>query len=57
MAPDTLSDGTGCDNMTCIIVKLKQNHKRSHTEDEDESVNDVERKKLKLDLAETESVQ
>lgn len=21
LAPNTLSDGTGCDNMTCIIVK------------------------------------
>ncbi|XP_068219913.1 protein phosphatase 1G [Palaemon carinicauda] len=23
LAPDTLGDGTGCDNMTCIIVKFK----------------------------------
>ena len=24
MAPDTTGDGTGCDNMTCIIVQFKQ---------------------------------
>lgn len=23
LAPDTDGDGTGCDNMTCIIIKLK----------------------------------
>lgn len=28
MAPNTLSDGTGCDNMTCIIFKLKPKKKR-----------------------------
>ncbi|XP_039292202.1 probable protein phosphatase CG10417 [Nilaparvata lugens] len=25
LAPNTLGDGTGCDNMTCIIVKFKSN--------------------------------
>lgn len=23
LAPDTLGDGTGCDNMTCVIVRFK----------------------------------
>lgn len=23
MAPDTSGDGTGCDNMTCIIISFK----------------------------------
>lgn len=56
MAPDTLSDGTGCDNMTCIIVKLKSNHKRSHTDEEDNSDEGAECKKFKLDSTESESV-
>ncbi|XP_023237783.1 protein phosphatase 1G-like, partial [Centruroides sculpturatus] len=30
LAPDTLGDGTGCDNMTCIIVKF---HKLDSTND------------------------
>ncbi|VVC41516.1 Fibrinogen binding protein,PPM-type phosphatase domain,PPM-type phosphatase, divalent cation binding [Cinara cedri] len=55
LAPDTLSDGTGCDNMTCIIVKFKFNNlKRSYTETEDteDSVDVIEIKKLKTDSAE-----
>ena len=24
LAPDTMGDGTGCDNMTAVIVKFKQ---------------------------------
>lgn len=24
MAPDTMGDGTGCDNMTCIIVQFNK---------------------------------
>ena len=41
LAPDTAGDGTGCDNMTCIIVTFKKglidnqcaaNHKRPASE-------------------------
>ena len=28
LAPDTLGDGTGCDNMTAVIVKFKQDFKQ-----------------------------
>jgi len=27
LAPDTMGDGTGCDNMTAVIVKFKQDFK------------------------------
>jgi len=27
LAPDTMGDGTGCDNMTAVIVKFKQEFK------------------------------
>ncbi|XP_050427996.1 probable protein phosphatase 2C 6 [Adelges cooleyi] len=57
LAPNTFGDGTGCDNMTCIIVKLKQNQKRSRSDDEEESAEDVaECKRPKLDSTESESV-
>lgn len=58
MAPDTLSDGTGCDNMTCIIVKFKHNQKRSHSVGEIDKSNDddIECKKLKSSSTETESM-
>lgn len=40
--------------MTCIIVRLKQNHKRPHVSDEeDTSAETVDCKKPKLDSAET----
>ncbi|XP_022169006.1 probable protein phosphatase 2C 6 [Myzus persicae] len=56
LAPNTLSDGTGCDNMTCIIVKLKQNQKRSRTDDEEDDAERAETKKHKTDSTEPESV-
>lgn len=52
-----MSDGTGCDNMTCIIVKLKHNQKRTREDDEEEKSDEgVECKKLKLNSTESESV-
>ena len=36
LAPDTSGDGTGCDNMTCVIVKLHHDNvtaKRPASED------------------------
>jgi protein phosphatase 1G len=56
LAPNTLSDGTGCDNMTCIIVKLKPNQKRSHTDDKEDDSEGGECKKHKSDSIESESV-
>lgn len=32
IAPKTSNTGVGCDNMTCIIVKLKQNQTTSISE-------------------------
>uniref|UniRef100_A0A2H8TU65 protein-serine/threonine phosphatase n=2 Tax=Melanaphis sacchari TaxID=742174 RepID=A0A2H8TU65_9HEMI len=57
LAPNTLSDGTGCDNMTCIIVKLKSKQKRSRTDDEEGDSEGGECKKHKSDSIEPESVQ
>ncbi|KAL4141709.1 hypothetical protein QTP88_004298 [Uroleucon formosanum] len=56
LAPNTLSDGTGCDNMTCIIVKLKTQQKRSRPDEEDEDSEAGESKKHKSDSAEPESL-
>lgn len=57
LAPNTLSDGTGCDNMTCIIVKLKQKQKRSRSDDEEDNSEGGEYKKQKSeDSIESESV-
>jgi len=58
LAPDTPNAGVGCDNMTCIIVKFKQNQKRSLTDGidiEDESDLITECKKPKLDTAAPDS--
>lgn len=45
-----MSDGTGCDNMTCIIVKLKPQLKRPHYDvEEDDAAEDIESKKPKSD--------
>ncbi|XP_051235520.1 protein phosphatase 1G isoform X2 [Dicentrarchus labrax] len=33
LAPDTSGDGTGCDNMTCIIVTLRPHPSPAHSED------------------------
>ncbi|XP_001943328.1 probable protein phosphatase 2C 6 [Acyrthosiphon pisum] len=56
LAPNTLSDGTGCDNMTCIIVKLNTNQKRSRSDDEEDDLECGESKKHKSDSTEPESV-
>ncbi|XP_050522093.1 probable protein phosphatase 2C 6 [Daktulosphaira vitifoliae] len=57
LAPNTFGDGTGCDNMTCIIVKLKQNQKRLRSDDDEEvSENVADCKRPKLDSIESESV-
>lgn len=36
LAPDTMGDGTGCDNMTCIVVHLNatENGKRKQADNE-----------------------
>lgn len=35
LAPDTMGDGTGCDNMTAVIAKLKPNAFKEGTNTED----------------------
>ena len=35
LAPDTMGDGTGCDNMTAVIAKLKPNAFKEGTTTED----------------------
>ena len=47
LAPNTLGDGTGCDNMTCIIVTFDQiwnNNKNKRPAEEAEQVSDKRRK-------------
>jgi len=57
LAPNTLSDGTGCDNMTCIIVKLRPKTKRSRSDDEEDNSEGGEFKKQKSeDSIKSESV-
>lgn len=33
MAPDTSGDGTGCDNMTCIIITLRAHPSPAQSDD------------------------
>ena len=33
LAPDTSGDGTGCDNMTCLIVRFKPDLKRKASDE------------------------
>ncbi|XP_075220248.1 putative protein phosphatase CG10417 [Lycorma delicatula] len=61
LAPNTLGDGTGCDNMTCIIVQLKHDGMNGHDAvkrsassmgaavGEEEEEEDVSTKRQKLD--------
>lgn len=52
LAPDTLGDGTGCDNMTCIIVTFSNSNKGSAKRTSEEAGNEDLRqddKKLKCD--------
>ncbi|KAK9881770.1 hypothetical protein WA026_017288 [Henosepilachna vigintioctopunctata] len=36
LAPNTMGDGTGCDNMTAIIIQLKSSKKRSASPEKEE---------------------
>lgn len=46
LAPDTLGDGTGCDNMTAIIVQFKSSLcKRAASSDEPEDSGQLKRAK------------
>lgn len=54
LAPDTEGDGTGCDNMTCIIVLLNQDvaleehqQKRKHENSENSEITEQENKSKK----------
>lgn len=51
LASDTSGDGTGCDNMTAVIIRLQQfkNGKRNLT-DIEEKENNVKRVKLDIEL-------
>lgn len=50
LAPDTMGDGTGCDNMTAIIVKFKPNMKKRVASPDPEK-KDSETKRAKTDNA------
>jgi len=67
LAPDTMGDGTGCDNMTAVLVKLKPafgkqlaeesteagSSKRQATDDAGDDQDEAQKsKKLKLDSEE-----
>ena len=41
LAPDTMGDGTGCDNMTAVIVKFKQEFREVKDVTENSSSNGV----------------
>lgn len=58
LAPDTTGDGTGCDNMTCIIIKFNDEWLDKSTPDETDK-NEVTCGKnlLKTDLASGERVE
>jgi len=52
LAPQTTGDGTGCDNMTCIVVKFGNLPSRSdnkRTIDSDETLQEAKRTKLEDD--------
>lgn len=42
LAPDTMGDGTGCDNMTAVIAKIKPNAFSNHKEAEQSEKTKVE---------------
>jgi protein phosphatase 1G len=60
LSPDTFGDGTGCDNMTCIIVKfhfkgtLSSASKKRSADLEDSERDDMASKKCKIDSEEAE---
>lgn len=41
MAPDTSGDGTGCDNMTCIIISFKPRNAHPPAESGKRKLEDV----------------
>jgi len=59
LAPDTNGDGTGCDNMTCMIVVFKElqsavttaNKRKAETDDEDSEAVGNEAKRPREDAA------
>lgn len=57
LAPGTLGDGTGCDNMTAIIVRFKRGLlKRSAASDETKESENKKRVKTDETDSETETV-
>lgn len=44
LAPNILGDGTGCDNMTCIIIVLHPNETEKNVTETDLDVNSKKRK-------------
>lgn len=51
LAPNTLGDGTGCDNMTCIVVTFDQlwnNNKNKRPAEDNEEMSDKRRKTEEL---------
>ncbi|XP_062585498.1 probable protein phosphatase CG10417 [Saccostrea cucullata] len=54
LAPNTYGDGTGCDNMTCIIVNFKENlNNKRNSSTLDTSIEGQPEKRPKLDVDET----
>jgi len=60
LAPDTNGDGTGCDNMTCVIIVFKElqstadsrtTNKRKAETDTDSVEDEVEPKRPREDVA------
>ena len=49
LAPDTTGDGTGCDNMTAIIVKFGKESKTNNKRKAEEETEEPESKRSKED--------
>ena len=48
LAPDTMGDGTGCDNMTAVIAKIKPNAFSNHKDTAEQSETKVEQVETKV---------
>merc|ERR1712061_908294 len=55
LAPDTMGDGTGCDNMTAVIAKLKPNAFKSEGKVDTSKSDKIESKSTEVQNNESET--
>lgn len=53
LAGDTMGDGTGCDNMTCVIVQFKQPGTNKRPAEEQEEEHAVKKSKVEAEVSST----